>query len=94
MRALSTRRIASTAIAAAATAAALWLYVSHGRRAHRGPAEPVPIQDGRTIDFSSGSPVVKDDAANRAKMDAALKEIDAATRTVTFPAEPTPTPAK
>jgi hypothetical protein len=51
----------------------------------------VPIQDGKTIDFSGGSPVVRDDPANRAKMDAALKEIDAAARTVTFPAEPTPT---
>ena len=94
MRSLNRRRIASLAIAAAATAAALWIYLSHGHRAHRGPAEPVPIQDGKTIDFSGGSPVVKDDPANRAKMDAALKEIDAASRTVTFPAEPTPTPGK
>jgi hypothetical protein len=91
MRSLSPRSIAPIAITVAATAAALWLYVSHGRRAHRAPAQPVPIQDGKTIDFSGGSPVVKDDAANRAKMDAALREIDAAAKTVTFPAEPTPT---
>jgi len=91
MGALSTRSLAPIALTAAATAAALWIYVSHGRRAHRPAAAPVPIQDGKTIDFSSGSPVVKEDPANKAKMDAALKAIDAATRTVTFPAEPTPT---
>jgi len=79
-------------VSAAATAAALWLYVSHGRRPHR--AEPVPIQDGRTIDFSSGSPAVKEDPASRAKMDAALKDMDEAAKTVTFPAEPTPTPTR
>lgn len=90
MGAMSKRSIAPVALTAAATAAALWLYVSHGR-AHRRPAAPVPIQDGKTLDFSSGSPVVKDDPANKAKMDAALKAIDAATQTVTFPAEPTPT---
>lgn len=79
-------------VCAAATVAALWLYVSHGRRPHR--AEPVPIQDGRTIDFSNGSPVLKEDPANRAKMDAALRQMEEAAKTVTFPAEPTPTPAK
>jgi hypothetical protein len=89
--ALSPKRMLPFAITAAATAAALWLYASHGRRAHRAPAQPVPIQDGKTLDFSGGSPMVKDDPANRAKMDAALKEIDAATKTVSFPAEPTPT---
>jgi hypothetical protein len=89
MRALNRRRIASLAVAAAAVAAVLWIYLSHGRRAHR--AEAVPIQDGKAIDFSNGSPVVKDDTANKAKMDAALKEIDAASRTITFQAEPTPT---
>jgi hypothetical protein len=35
--------------------------------------------------------VVKDDAANKARMEAALKEIDEASRTVTFSGEPTPT---
>ena len=94
MGALNRRRTASLAIAAAATGAALWMYLSHGRAAHRGRPEPVPVQDGKTIDFSGGSPVVREDPASRAKMDAALKEIDAAAGTVTFPAEPTPTPAK
>ncbi len=81
----------SLVVAAAAAAAALWLYVAHGRAAHRARPEPVPIQDGKTIDFSSGSPVIKDDKENKAAMDAALKAIEEATRTVSFSGEPTPT---
>lgn len=73
------------------TAAALWIYLAHGRAAHRSRTEAVPIQDGKTIDFSNGSPVVRDDKANKAAMDAALRQIEEATRTVSFSGEPTPT---
>jgi len=86
---LNRKNALSLALAAATVAAALWAYASH-RRAAR-PAEPVPVQDGKTIDFSGGSPAVKDDAASKAAMDSALKQIDEASRTVTFSGEPTPT---
>ncbi len=55
------------------------------------PAAPKPevaIQDHRTIDFSSGKPVVKDSTEDRAAIDAAVKEMDAAAANITF--APTP----
>jgi len=81
------RRALSLAVAATATFAALWAYVTQPRATPRH-RPVVPIQDGQTIDFSGGRPVIKDSAA-----DAALKQIDEATTSVTFPAEPAPTPA-
>lgn len=48
----------------------------------------------KTIDFSSGKPVVTDSAEDRAAMEKALKEIAEATQNVTFgPAATTPPPA-
>ncbi len=72
-------------ISAAATAAALLAYGLQPRPPARAPAV-VPIEDGKTIDFSSGRPVIKDDPANKATLDAALKEMDEASKGVTFPA--------
>jgi hypothetical protein len=91
MTSLKSRRIASLALGVALAAAAIWIYAARRQEARRDHVEPVPIQEGKTIDFSGGSPVVKDDAANKARMEAALKEIDEASRTVTFSGEPTPT---
>jgi len=91
MHLLNRRRTASALIALAAAAAALWIYHSRTAAARRAP---VPIQDGKTIDFSSGSPVVKDSAADKASLDRTVSEMDAASRTVTFSGEPTPTPTK
>jgi hypothetical protein len=71
------------AISAAASAAALWAYASQPRH-----APFVPIADGETIDFSGGSPVVSQTAADKAAMDKAEKEMDAAAKDVTF--QPTP----
>jgi hypothetical protein len=85
------RRIASVLIAAAATAAVVWAYVAHGMRDRRGPPATVALQDGATIDFSNGSPVVGSSAADKAALDAGVKAIDEATKNVTFRAEPTPT---
>jgi hypothetical protein len=82
---LKRTRILSTLAGAAAAAAALWMYASH-----REPPAAVPIQDGRTIDFSGGSPVVRDGAADRAAMDDALRKMDAAASSVTFKADPPP----
>ena len=86
---MNARRAISLLVSAAATAAALWAYGSQPRSAHSGPAF-VPIQDGKTIDFSDGSPAVKDGAADRAAIDAAVKDMDAASRDVSFPAQPPP----
>ncbi len=74
-------------MSAAATAAALWSYGTQPRRAH-GPV--VPIQDGKTIDFSGGSPAVTDSPADKAAVDAAVKDMDAAAKDVSFTADPAP----
>lgn len=50
------------------------------------------IQDGKTIDFSPGVAVIKDDAKNRAALEKSLKEMDAAVKDVSF--APTPTAQK
>lgn len=47
-------------------------------------ASEVPIPDGKTLDFSSGKPVVKDSAAERAELNRAVKAMDAAAAGVTF----------
>ncbi|MDB6113325.1 MAG: hypothetical protein JWQ83_2041 [Lacunisphaera sp.] len=83
------------------------------QRLHPAPAAPVVAKPGpaaepvvlgganerKTIDFSSGKPVVKDTAADRAAIDAALKDMAEATKNVTFDrpgkkAEPMPAPPK
>jgi hypothetical protein len=53
------------------------------------PAEFVDLagpNERKTIDYSSGRPVVKDTAADQAAVDAAVKDMDAAARSVTFEA--------
>lgn len=52
--------------------------------ASAGNNPPVTIEDGKTIDFSSGKPVVKDSTKEKAAIDAAVKEIDEATKGVSF----------
>lgn len=49
-------------------------------------AEPVDLTkvDGKTIDFSSGQPVVKDSAEDAAAIAAAKKEMDAALAETSF----------
>jgi hypothetical protein len=86
---LNARRAISLSVSAAATAAALWSYASQPRRAH-APFAVVPIQDGKTIDFSGGEPAITDSPADRAAVAAAVKDMDAASRDVSFPAEPAP----
>ncbi len=59
------------------------------------PAAPAPrptveVRDRATIDFSSGQPVVRDDAGEKAIIDAALNEINEAAKNITF--EPLPPP--
>jgi hypothetical protein len=52
----------------------------------------IPIQDGKTIDMSSGRPVVQDDARSRATIEKAVREMEEAAKSVTF--RPTPAPAE
>ncbi len=89
---MGARRFSDVAVATLAALAALWVYASQPRACVRSPA-PVPIQDGRAIDFSGGSPVIRDDPASAARMNAALRQIDEANSKVTFRPEPTPTPS-
>jgi hypothetical protein len=59
------------------------------------PATPtsISIEDGKTIDYSSGSAVIRDSATEKAIIAAAVKEMDAAAAGITFgPVTPTPTP--
>jgi hypothetical protein len=56
------------------------------------PKPLVPIEDGKTIDFSSGNPVVKDSAAEKAIIEKSVKDMEAALRNVTFTLPP-PAPA-
>jgi hypothetical protein len=54
-------------------------------------ASEVPIPDGATIDFSSGKPVVRADAGEKAIIDAAVKEMNEAAKNIRFePLAPPP----
>ncbi|HZZ19573.1 MAG TPA: hypothetical protein VFE25_09395 [Opitutaceae bacterium] len=91
---MNTRRVITGLVGAAATIAALWAY------AYRPPVAAIaaapknapvtPIVDGTAIDFSSGKPVVTATDADKASMDAAVKQIDDAAKSVTFKADPAP----
>lgn len=80
-------RIALLLLAAAMVAFGV---ISMSRRSGRRPAE-VPIQDGKTIDFSSGKGVVADDQKSKAAIDNSVKQMDAAASSVSFPATATST---
>lgn len=56
------------------------------------PVVEIAIQDGKTIDFSQGSAEIRNTLADQAAMEAALKEIQEATKNITFevPARPVP----
>ncbi len=56
----------------------------------RTPRPTVGIRDRATIDFSSGQPVVRDDAGEKAIIDSAVNEINEAAKNITF--EPLPPP--
>ncbi len=89
---MDSRRLTNLAIAALVSLEALWAYLAQPRAGARPPPKVVPIQDGKSIDFSEGRPVVRDDPASKARMDQALKQIDEVNATVVFHGDPTPTP--
>lgn len=55
-------------------------------RATPPAAVDLATHEGKTVDFSSGQPVVSDSPADRAALDAGLKDIEEARRNVTFEA--------
>jgi len=57
------------------------------------PKTTVAIQDGKTLDFSSGKPVLKDSADEKAIIEQSVKEMNEAAASVTFgPAPKAPAP--
>lgn len=56
------------------------------------PAREVAIEDGKTIDFSKGAADIRSNPADQAAIDAALKEMQEATKNISFeaPAKATP----
>ena len=82
--------------------AGFW-WMQHRDPRVKGPKPEVAIQDGKTIDFSTGRPIVRDDAKQKAALEKSVKEMEAAAANVTFPpkplaerkaAEPLPAPPK
>lgn len=61
------------------------------------PLPEVAIQEGKTIDFSSGTPEIRDTPEDRAALEKAKAEMDEAVKDVVFaptkPAEPAPAAA-
>ena len=58
------------------------------------PKPSVAIQDAKTIDFSSGKPVVKDSAEEKAIIEQSVREMNEAAAGVTFGPSPPPAPKK
>jgi hypothetical protein len=48
------------------------------------PKPFVAIEDGKTLDFSSGAPILKDTAQEKAIIDKSLKEMEDALKNVSF----------
>lgn len=69
----------------------------------RGPVAPakqpppyvdLKAHDAKTIDFSTGQPVVKDSPEDRAALQAGIKDIEEATKDIVFEAQKKPEPKK
>jgi uncharacterized membrane protein len=83
------------ALLVGAIAGVSWYVIDRRARARTAPparpaaTQPMPFveltsHEHKTIDFSSGQPVVKDSPEDRAAIDAALKDMEEATKDVTF----------
>jgi hypothetical protein len=81
-------------VAVIIAAAMRWFYFQSRSGGPAAPSSMVAIQDGKTIDFSSGKPVVKDSPEEKAIIDRATKEMDEAARSVTFGPPPKPADEK
>lgn len=71
-------------VAVAVLGAAALLLVRRKMAANK-PKPQIAIQDGKTIDFSSGKPVVRDTAKEKASIEKAVKEMEDAAKGVSFP---------
>lgn len=78
---------------AVAALSAVALLLTRWKMASGKPRPEVAIQDGKAIDFSSGRPVVKDTAKEKAAIDKSVKEMEEAAQGVTF-SSPTAKPAE
>jgi hypothetical protein len=70
---------------------------SLGTSSPSAPQSVVAIQDGKTLDFSSGKPVLKDSADEKAIIEQSVKEMNEAAAGVTFgpaPKPPAPDPKR
>jgi hypothetical protein len=67
-----------------AVLSAVTLLLSRMKMASERVRTEVAIQDGKTIDYSSGKPVVKDTEKEKAAIEKAVKEMDEAAKGVTF----------
>ena len=63
---------------------ALVLLVARRRSTAPVRKADVTIQDGKTIDFSTGQPVVKDDPTEKQAIERSVAQMDAAAASVTF----------
>lgn len=79
------------AVLAALGIAATLAFVMQRRAVQTKPE--IAIQDGKTIDFSSGRPVVKDSAAEKAALEKAVKEMEEAAKGVILTSPPPAKPA-
>jgi hypothetical protein len=93
------RRILWLALGLLLGMAAGYFYLRPVRPPPPAPAaKPVPpaavaIQDGKTIDFSGGKAEVRDTTDDRAALERAKREMEAAAKDVKFaPAKPAPKP--
>ncbi len=79
---MKSKRLTLILLAAAVLVAGVlaFRYFGSGKAGKMNP--PIAIEDGKTIDFSSGAPVVKDSTKEKAIIDAAVKEMDAAVKDV------------
>lgn len=83
MKSPRTELILLVVLLVGAMAAYVWM---QGRATKaRGSKPEVAIQEGKTIDFSSGRPVVQDDAKQKSAIEKSVKEMAAAAANVTFP---------
>lgn len=77
-------RIIGLLIAAALVALGVWSISRRNQSAGPRPKPEVSIQDGKTIDFSTGKPVVKDDATEKKAIANGVAAMEEATKNVTF----------
>jgi hypothetical protein len=76
--------IATSTVVAAASAVAGSTTAAAASAAPPTQKPVVAIEDGKTIDFSTGDAVIKADPEEKARIERSLKDIDAATADVTF----------